>query len=170
MYRYAPALGEPLARTVRADIRRYIQLEIDEDWPAMERGAVSKAARDQANRLVADFVHAPPDANSFARSREFDLLQQLLDSRRLRIYSNAGSVRTQLWATLVAGSILTIGMTFLFGMQNFRIHLLLTAITTAMIGIMFVLILNLDHPFRGDARSSIHYWTDLQTTIGDPTI
>src|SRR5476649_981697 len=66
MYRYAPALGEPLARTVRADIRRYIQLEIDEDWPAMERGAVSKAARDQANRLVADFVHAPPDANSFA--------------------------------------------------------------------------------------------------------
>jgi hypothetical protein len=170
MYRYAPALGEPLATKVRADVRRYIRLEIDEDWPAMERGETNKASSDQINQLVTDFVRAPSRTNSFVRSREMDLLAQLVDSRRLRIYSNAGSVGAQLWATLIGGSILTIGMTFLFGMQNFRVHLLLTAMTTTMIAIMFVLILNLDHPFRGDARSSIHYWTDLQQTIDDPAI
>jgi len=170
MYRYAPTLGEPLATTVRADLRRYIRLEIDDDWPAMERGATDAASLEQANRLVADFVRAPAQSNSFARSREMDLLQQLIDSRRSRIYSNAGSVGVQLWATLIIGSILTIGMTFVFGMQNFRVHLLLTAMTTTMIGIMFVLILDLDQPFRGNASHSIHYWSNLGRTIADPAI
>lgn len=166
MYRNAPMLGEPLASRVRADLRGYVQLQLDEELPAMEHGRAGILTERQSARLVDDMVRtfASDRGANAARERELNLLQRVLDARRESLYVNAGEVPRPLWFTLVTGSALVLGMTFLLGGTDQRVHLTLTAAGAAMIGIMFVLILYLDAPFRG-THSTARYWGALLSTM-----
>lgn len=172
MYRYAPALGEPRASALRSDIRRFVDLQITDDWPAMQYGGRGRLASLQTDRLVKDLVGTvePTKRATEVWSIELNLLQKMLDSRRQVLYVNEGAIPAVLWLTLIFGAAFTVAMTFLIGTANFRVHLLLTAGTTALLGIMFVLLLELDSPFRGNAGITPHYWYELQTTLRDPNI
>jgi hypothetical protein len=172
MYRYAPALGQPGARILRTDIRRYIDLEISEDWPAMQEGGHGHLTDLQADRLFKDLVGTIQPARGAAQVQaiELNLLQKMLDSRRQTLYVNSGGIPSVLWFALIFGAVLTVGMTFLVGTANFRVHLLLTAGATALLGIMFVLLVDLDSPFRGKAGITSHYWSELRTVLSDPNV
>ena len=45
---------------------------------------------------------------------------------------------------------MAVGYTYLFGTHSFRIHLAITGLIAATISLVFVLIIALDYPFRGD--------------------
>lgn len=172
MYRYAPALGAPRAGVLRADIRRYVDLEIIDDWPAMQHGGYGHVSDLQADRLFKDLVGTtqPVRGSGAVQSIELNLLQKMVDSRRQTQWVNSGGIPWLLWVTLVFGAVLTVGMTFLIGTANFRVHLVLTASATTLLAIMFVLLIDLDRPFRGNAGITSHYWTELRARLTDPNI
>jgi len=57
-----------------------------------------------------------------------------------------------IWFVLWIGAILTVGFSYLFGVESFRSHALMTAALSAEIALILFLVFVLDNPFRGDFR------------------
>jgi len=81
------------------------------------------------------------------------IVRSLLDARRARLNQNGQGIPDALWDGLFLGAILTIGFTYLFGVENFRIQLMMTGLLAALIGVMFSMIVALNYPYRAQVRS-----------------
>jgi hypothetical protein len=86
----------------------------------------------------------------------------LLDARRQRLHDNETGIPGILWWTLFAFAAITIGFTYLFGLESLKIQLLMTAALSTAIALIFVLIAELDYPYRGDTGITPHSWYQIQ--------
>jgi ABC-type branched-subunit amino acid transport system permease subunit len=77
-------------------------------------------------------------------------MNDLIKARRSRILAAGEHLPGVVWQILVLAGAVAVGYTYLFGAHSFRIHLAITALVSAMIALVFVLILSLDYPFRGE--------------------
>ena len=55
-----------------------------------------------------------------------------------------------LWVALIVGAAVTIGFTMIFGLRSALLHTIMTGSLAALIGVLLVVALALDHPFAGD--------------------
>jgi uncharacterized membrane protein YciS (DUF1049 family) len=53
------------------------------------------------------------------------------------------------WWIIALGAMLTVSFTYLFGLPNFKMHVVITGLLAASLAIVVVLIVALDYPFRG---------------------
>jgi len=145
---------------MRSELRNYVHVMIDDEWPAMRLGGSSKAARDLTDTIAQQISsYSPKVSNQIqVQAQVLDNLRTFLDSRRQRLHENQTGIPSILWFALIAAAIITIGFVYLFGMENFRIQLIMTASLAAIIALMFTLIVELDYPFRGDTSISPHSW------------
>jgi Protein of unknown function (DUF4239) len=81
-----------------------------------------------------------------------DQLQRLADARRMRLVAAEESIPAVLWVVLVAGGIVAVGFTYLFGLENTESHALMVASLAGVIALVLFTIAVLDHPFSGGAR------------------
>ena len=68
-----------------------------------------------------------------------------------------------MWIVLLLGGVITVCFTYLFGLQNTLVHLLMVAALALIISISLFTVAALDYPFSGDIR--IHpaaYEQDLE--------
>jgi hypothetical protein len=65
---------------------------------------------------------------------------------------------------LLLGGIISVIYTYLFGARTFAIHVSITGLIAATIALMFVLIITLDYPFRGEVSVSSDSFTGVQAT------
>ena len=56
------------------------------------------------------------------------------------------------WVVLILGGIITVGFTYLFGLENTLVHTLMVAALALIISISLFTVAALDHPFSGDTR------------------
>lgn len=161
-----PALTET---AVRGDLSAYVNALVRSEWPAMEHGGNSpeaKAALDAAIRAV---VRAPSGADQATRGAVLAQLSEVSADRSHRLQANVTGIPPLLWAALVFGGLLTIGFAYIFGLPNFRVQLLMTAALAAIIAALFVVIAELDYPFRGDTGITAEPWTALNAELrGNP--
>jgi hypothetical protein len=62
------------------------------------------------------------------------------------------SVPPILWIALIAGAVLTVGFTFLFGMSNTVAHGLMVMSLAALVVVSLILIKEMNYPFTGVTR------------------
>lgn len=167
---YHLAYGLPPAQQskLQHDLARYINLMINDEWPLMQYG-LSSAKTERAGHVILHDVmdiqpRTPAQGTVFATALQ--MVQTFFDARRQRLSENVTAVPPILWFTLIVGAIFTIGFTFFFGMDNGKIQLTMTAIIAALIALMFVLIIELDFPFRGGTRIGPGDWVELQRNMG----
>jgi cation transporter-like permease len=55
-----------------------------------------------------------------------------------------------LWIVLIAGGIIVIGFTYLFGLESTVIHLLMVASLALIIALVLFTVAALNYPFKGD--------------------
>ncbi len=168
LYHLAYGFPPPLQIRLQHHLANYINLMINDEWPLMQFGHQSAKADRTGHLILHDIMDLKPknDAESGIQSAALQMVQNFFDARRQRLNENATSVPGILWFTLIIGAIFTIGFTFFFGVENARIQLTMTAIVAAMIAMMFVLILELDLPFRGATRIGPEVWLELQHNMG----
>ena len=68
---------------------------------------------------------------------------QLYEARRDRLVAAASGIPNVMWAVTLLGGALTVGFSFLFGVPNFRIHLIMTEMLSASLALVIVLIVAL---------------------------
>ncbi|MFD5564912.1 bestrophin-like domain [Kitasatospora griseola] len=73
----------------------------------------------------------------------------LASKRRARLNLIADCVPPLLWAALIAGAVVTIAFTFLFGLSNTWVHLMMVLSLAGLIGLSLIAIKEMNYPFDG---------------------
>jgi hypothetical protein len=92
-------------------------------------------------------------------------LDSLYDARRTRILAAGSGIPDIVWWIVALGTTLTIGFTFLFGAEDFRMHLVATGMVAFSMSLVIVLIIALDRPFRGDLSVSTEAYDNARGSI-----
>ena len=90
-------------------------------------------------------------------SRYDQVLEQLHgldDARRERLLAAEEGGPTILWVVLILGGTITVGFTYLFGLENTWAHRLMVVTLAAVIGLVLFTIGAMEHPFSGEPASA----------------
>lgn len=133
----------------------------------MKKGSSSPDLLRTLRRLEETIVDTPANTpeRTFLRNQAIASVERVIDDRRHRLADNENGLPPILWAVLWVGGAITIGFGFLFGVEKGRVQLLMTGAVATLVAISFVVIAELDYPYRGDTGVSNNGWVMLRDGI-----
>lgn len=151
MYRISLALPDPIGSTIRTLATRYARAAIDDEWPAMARGETSSQLVATADALWAATTRfqAADDHERLLQDQILGHLGELNDDRRLRQLAARTDLPEVMWVLLVGGAIVTVVFTYFFSTPNIVAQYVMTALYTASITFVLLLVGLLRSPFSG---------------------
>ncbi|HEY3674591.1 MAG TPA: DUF4239 domain-containing protein [Candidatus Tumulicola sp.] len=164
LYRTASGLPEPLRLQVRKELLQYAADVANVEWPQMRHAAIVQRDLPLLEDVGQKIDQFKPSSAGEADIQQMALtqLERLFDARRARVYESGPSVPLVLWFALIAGALAVLAFAFMFGVENQGAQLWMTAILAGLIAILFIVIADFDHPFRGSVRISSDGWVILQ--------
>ena len=168
---YAHALPQPEGRHIQKLVRSYAQVVVEDEWPLMAQSRSSPKAWATLDELRGAILGLKPPKGGtqqmgYDQMRYEEMLVQLHDlgnARRERLLAAEQGLPPILWVVLLLGGVITVSFTYLFGLQNTLVHLLMVAELALIVSMSLFTVAALDYPFRGDIH--IHpsaYENDLQ--------
>jgi hypothetical protein len=151
LYRTVGSMEEPMRSTLQADIREYANSVIEIGWPEQRQGIVPVENRVSLDKFRQDFRKWEPttEAEKILEediSQQFDVLET---SRSIRLDSVTDELPSPLWALIWVGAAICIISTWFFHMQSLKMHIWMTVLFSALIGLMVFMVAALDNPYRG---------------------
>lgn len=129
----------------------FIYNVIDEEFPNMEQMKPSRKTPESFDRVFYKIEHLNPK-NPFQIqlvAEMFNHLNQLATYRGLRESSLEKEIPSPLWWPMLLGAFITLFCAMLLDIENARLHITLNAMLGVFIGMLFFIILLLDHPYSG---------------------
>jgi hypothetical protein len=129
----------------------FIYNVIDEEFPNMEQMKPSRKTPESFDHVFYKIEHLNPK-NPFQIqlvAEMFNHLNQLATYRGLRESSLEKEIPSPLWWPMLLGAIITIFCSMLLDIEHARLHVSLNALLGVFIGMIFFIILLLDHPYSG---------------------
>jgi hypothetical protein len=170
IFYWAHALPQPEGRHVQELVRSYDRVVIEEEWPLMAQGRSSPQAWATLDELRGTILGLNPPKGAkqmgYDQMRYDEMLEQLHDlgnARRERLLAAEQGLPPILWVVLILGGVITVGFTYLFGLENTLVHLIMVGSLALVISMSLFTVAALDYPFRGDIH--IHptaYENDLE--------
>jgi hypothetical protein len=129
---------------------------VDEEWPLMARGESSPRAWALIDEIRLTLQNQDPntDAEQVLYEQGLERVHDLADARRDRLMESREGIPLILWVVLLVGAIVTVGFTYLFGMEDTTTHVLMVAALALVIRLVLFTIGSLEYPFSGDAHLS----------------
>src|SRR5215218_11100518 len=157
---FAHALPQPEGRHIQQLVRSYAQVVVEEEWPLMAQGRSSPKAWATLDELRGAILGLEPPKGGakqmgYDQMRYNEMLVQLHDlgnARRERLLAARQGLPPILWIVLILGGVITVGFTYLFGLNNTLVHLLMVAALALIISMSLFTVAALDYPFNGDIR------------------
>jgi hypothetical protein len=162
---YAHALPQPQGRHIQELARSYERVVVEDEWPLMAQGSSSPKAWDTLDELRTAILGLKPttDAKQMGYEEILVQLHELGNARRERLLAAEQGLPPILWVVLILGGVITVGFTYLLGLDNTLVHLLMVAALALIISMSLFTVAALDYPFKGDIH--IHpsaYENDLE--------
>jgi protein-S-isoprenylcysteine O-methyltransferase Ste14 len=151
----ARRLPEPEGPRIQGLARSYARVVAEEEWEAMARGGGSSP---EAWALMDEMRLGMQNLEVDARSEQvlfehgLDRIDALADARRSRMVEAEEGIPAVLWAVLVFGGVITVGFTYLFGLENTWSHRLMVAAVAGLIALVLFTVGSLEYPFSGGTR------------------
>jgi Protein of unknown function (DUF4239) len=151
LYRDVGAYPEPARTIMQDDLRRYTRAVIDVGWPMQQHGVVPNNANGILNDFQEHFMSFEPETErqKIIAEEAYRAFNALTESRRERLNSVTVEMPGPLWALVVFGTLICIALTWFFHMANFTMHMWMTILFSALLGLIIFLIAVLDNPYRG---------------------
>lgn len=152
IYRDSKWLKEPARGKMQIQIKRYLNQVINVEWPAMQRGERVIVDDDSPIEVMAQEldIYGAASPSELLISRDMlESIRVLYDAREQRIHMSYAELSPEIWVVILIGTVLTIAINFLFGM-NFYMHLLTVSAVALMAASMVYLVITLEKPFQGD--------------------
>jgi hypothetical protein len=148
-------------RAFTESLKNYCKLVVDEEWPLMDRGESSPKAHAQHLEIWREGRSLEPhtEREKIIFAKIVDTLADFDDARRGRLLAARSSLPRPVWFALLAGAVITIGFSYLFGLKNVIAHTVITILLAASIGLGLFLIVALDRPFSGGLSVSPEAFT-----------
>jgi hypothetical protein len=168
LYRDTVALPEPMASQLRHTLYVYAETVAQDEWRALVSGQENSAAGwqllDAAHSSVVQ-LHSPDIATATMQGAMVRTLNELYDARRGRFQASVADLPPILWWNLLAGAAILMVVTYLFGAPNIFMHAAMVGSLGASIGLVLVLIVILNAPFRGENHISVEPFEALLRTV-----
>ena len=158
----AHQLPDPERHHLQELARSYAEEVVEEEWPLMEQGRAPLMEHTRATprgwvliddiRVALQGYEPRTVAGQELYAEGLDQVQRLADARRTRLVQAEESIPAVLWVVLVVGGVVTVGFTYLFGLESTWAHRLMVASLAGVIALVLFTIGILDHPFSGGAR------------------
>ena len=152
LYRDLDFYSQPLRGDLEKRLKDYTRFVIEKDWPAHRKGNVL----DDGERLLEDFENLVgnydpvKEREKIAHAEVVRSLNTVVENRGFRVQSVGSGLPAVLWGVVLIGAALNIAMTYLFWVENLKLHALLVAAFSASIAILVFLTAAMDNPFRGE--------------------
>ena len=139
-----------------AAVDKYTDQVIKVEWPSQQAGkleeSVFEPGWEQLGQLSTQLAAYEPTTagQGVTKSEMLHVMDTLVQARRNRVTAAGEHVPDVIWQILLLAGAVAVGYTYLFGAHSFKIHLAITGLIAATISLVFVLIIALDYPFRGE--------------------
>ena len=154
IYRSAQGLPSPQKEQLSNLSRRYCQVMIQEEWPAMTKGSFSQLGSTTEAALwqtVTD-TNVQNLSEQAVLNRTLADLTDLSEHRRIRQLQSRSGMPFIFWVTLIAGAAMMIVYTCLFDIEQMGLHVMHVVGTTFIITLLLVTIADIDAPYGGALR------------------
>lgn len=168
LYRDTIGLPEPLASKLRHSLYVYAETVVQEEWPALAAGQPEDAAGWQLlDTFHLDLVQLHPQdlGTASLQAGMVRSLNELYDTRRGRFRVAAADMPAILWWNLLAGAAILMVFTYLFGVPHLFMHAAMVGLVGASIGLVLVMIVLLNQPFRGENHVSVEPFNALVRAV-----
>jgi hypothetical protein len=148
LYRDLTVYGSD-ADQARGKLRTYVGSILKDEWPLLREGRGSTTTEAALGELFQAFGRIRPqdDRDSAIYAEAFSKLNDMVVLRRDRIITSRAGMPIILWIVGLVGSTLTISYASAFSRTRF--NLMMISGTSIAIGLVFLFILTVDHPFLG---------------------
>ena len=136
---------------IQAAATAYADYVVHTEWPAMR---AEKEIGDTGWQLLSNLRSTFLSADVSTPARQAVLsdattqLSTIADARRGRLEDAEKRMPSVLWIGLILGGLLTVALTFIYGIEQRFTHVGMVMGLAALIGFIFILIYNLDNPFN----------------------
>lgn len=145
---YLPSVNRDL---IRSNLRDYVDYVAHVEW---------KAPNDEKNRLGAQKILRSLWNSYYSidlqgtkmqlwYQQSISKLDQLMNARLGRQFNAKEHLGGMMWSLLIIGGVITVGFMFLFGLENMRSQMLMTAVLAGYLSFMLYLVFSLDNVFTG---------------------
>ena len=155
LYRDAQTFPSDTRTQLEGQIRDYVRLAVQKEWPAMAVGKTSPEVWDAYIQLWRNYYQFSPgtDQEKNWYSQSLTKLNDLRDQRRLRLLmSRMSSVPIMMRVALLGTGAITIAFSFLFGTKNATAQIIMSSGLAFTIALVMVAIIALGQPFAGISR------------------
>jgi hypothetical protein len=166
-------LPPQMAEAVRSDLDKYIDIVVKSEWPSQQAGKLAApvfepgwTALGHLSTRLAAFEPATMGQN-VNKGEMLHVMNELIKARRSRIVAAGEHLPAVVWQILLLAGVVAVGYTYLFGAHSFRIHLAITGLISATISLVFVLIIALDYPFRGEVSVGDDAFVSVKATASE---
>jgi hypothetical protein len=154
IFRFAERLPKDPGARMQKLARDYANGMINEEWPSMAGDTFSEPGRIVIQELWRTLIGIQNQdaAQQMILDHTLAQLTALTEHRRIRLLQSRKRLPPILWAVLLVGGIVTVGAVCLFGVVNFRVHMVQVFAITFLVSLVLVAVADIDRPFQGDVR------------------
>lgn len=151
LYRDLGGYPEPARAALRGRLRDYLTTIIDSSWPAQRRGEIPHGGTLALTALQDALVTFEPatDGQAALHGQVLQVFNRLVEARRQRVEAVQSEVPGALWGVVLLGAVLAIAGSYVFSIESFGAHAVMTALLAAMIALLVFFIAVTDRPYRG---------------------
>ncbi len=148
---------------LKIEYLQYINLVLEDEYPQMDKGLQSESTRKAFSKVFSVIERLNPIDNFTQAKAQFMLesINDLATYRSLRVLAVESEIPNAMWLTLLVGGLITSILSALLSVENLRYHLFINGLMGAFIGLLFFLILILDHPFSGSLKVEPNGYKDI---------
>jgi len=151
MYRNAQAFPQPERDRAQQAVVAYVNSVINDEWPALADGAGSPKTSKAIDNLFNVYGPMEPTAGwSDQYASSVGHLDEVVKLRNERIDHSTDTLPAIYWFLLFAGGFVTIIYLALAYVESKAMHALAVGLMAVMLGLVIFLLLEVNHPFRGE--------------------
>lgn len=168
LYRDVEGLPTAIADPIRARVQDYVYHVIHVEWPAQEHGGIDRSGRqdvEQIHLLITSFVPANP-RETVIQAEFLRVINELYSARRTRQLAAQNAIPSVIWGIIILGTIFTIVYSYIFSVEDIRMHMVMTGMVASSMALVVVLVIALDRPFRGELSISTDAYINALQSVG----
>jgi len=153
LYRDIIEYPEPTRSQLKGKLREFTVSIIDKDWPAQKQGQVVLVGRDildDFQSVLYSFEPTKPSVSAL-HNETLRAYNNLIDARRMRIVAIDSSLSSEMWAVIWIGAAVSIGVAYLYKIEDLKLHAILISMMACFLGILLFMIVINDRPFLGNS-------------------
>jgi len=142
---------EAASRTMKEGLLKYVHQAVEEQRHPMPAEQSARGSAAALNQLLALLDGVVPDSahEQILYTQILQNLNELSKYRNLRQQAAHEELPSVIWIGVLAGAMITIGFTFLFGTENFWAHIVMMSLLASLIAIVIYVVIEMDHPTTG---------------------